>query len=152
MLKSLHVVILGLCEHITALEKTVHNLAETHHSCTEKSPGRSIINKRTRNSRDNMLSDEVILSFWRVWRREYVCDFFINKGCRFTAYECKRLHMNVTKWFMTEELRTVDKTKSFNSSDFFNRCTTYGCTDTVNALRKHIEDICGITYRKRFKI
>ena len=84
---------------------------------------------------------------------KYVCSY---RDCRFSPSQCRRVHLdkNVDSMELREELRQINDTKKFESSSLLMNIYTiakengYNSIETVENIRKHVEDVCGITYLK----
>ena len=114
--------------------------------------------KHTRRNPENLpreLSDIEIEKFIGCWTNKYACKFFVDSDdCRFSKRNCKRLHDSATNDVITLELRKISLHKVIDASPLFSDYIdaisdnpSLNFTATVLAVKKHIEDICGISYR-----
>jgi hypothetical protein len=129
---------------------TMNRSRDTNHRRYDHSPATN--NQRRPHMLPSHLSDRAAEKFVETWNRKYACSFHVkSKDCRFDSRSCKRMHEVCESDLLVKELQLIDKAKSLHASKFFTRfCSSaingnLACRSTVEAMKKHIEDICGIS-------
>jgi hypothetical protein len=104
------------------------------------------------SSTTNRLSSKDVEQFLIVWNNEYICRAFTQGKCQLANEKCHKLHYNKTtnESVIASNLKMIADSKNFDSSVFFSKFYVgahrhnMNCVNTVNALKRHINEICLI--------